>query len=355
LYQPVKPSHFLTLAVLAGSACFGQAGVQLTPLRVLESTPIPSLQISSMGLRAIAGDGEFYVQTGSGKYAAVDLKGETHVALDISNVPATDSMNPGDLFVVDLAPAPRGGVIAAVWWNETPKAQRAGILRFDEHGDFSSLLWLDAAFTPTHLAEFSSAGDFLVTGYDEHSKVHVALFNSRGTMVIPQVLPYGGAEDTSGKKSAGQAEQPNDKSIREASLIQLVSGDDNAVYFYNPSLGRKVIRIQPSGQSTEIALPSPPFLEGEGTLPLQMYISHSSLYLYEAILEKGQKTEEVTELKRFAISVYDRYNGILNASFRVDSGSGLIPVALSPREFHFLDAKVLPGGDLSFSLVRSGP
>ncbi len=86
-----------------------------------------------------------------------------------------------------------------------------------------------------------------------------------------------------------------------------------------------------------------------------MYVSHSSLYLYEAILDKGQKTEEVTELKRFAISVYDRYSGTLNASFRVDSGSGLIPVALSPKEFHLLDAKVLPGGELSFSLIRSGP
>ncbi|MGP8251878.1 MAG: hypothetical protein ACLQHF_07570 [Terracidiphilus sp.] len=354
MYQPVKPSRFLAVVVLVVPACFGQTGPQLTPLRILEETPIPTLQVSSMGLRAVAGDGEFYVQTGLGKYTAVDLEGETHVALDISKVPATDSMNPQDLFVVDLAQAPRGGVIAVVWWNETPKAQRAGVLRFDEHGDFSSLLWLDAAFIPTHVAEFSSAGDFLVTGYDEHSKVHVALVNSRGTMVIPQVLPYGDAEVASGNKAPGQAGQPSDQSIREASLIQLVSGDDNAVYLYNPSFGRKVIRIQPSGQSTEIALP-PPFPEGESTLPLQMYVSHSSLYLYEAILDKGQKTEEVTELKRFAISVYDRYSGTLNASFRVDSGSGLIPVALSPKEFHLLDAKVLPGGELSFSLIRSGP
>lgn len=354
MYPAIKRSRFLTLVLLAMPACFGQAGTQLTPLRVLEETPIPSLQISSMGLRAIAGDGEFYVQTGSGKYTAVDLKGETYVALDISMVPATDSMNPADLFVVDLAQTPRGGVIAPVWWNETLKTQRAGILRFDAHGDYNGLTWLDAAFTPTHVAEFSSAGDFLVTGYDEHSKVHVALFNSHGTMVIPQVLPNGSVDTGSGKQAPGQAAQPGDQSIREASLIQLVSGDDNSVYLYNPSFARKVIRIQPSGQSTEIALPDP-FLEGEGTLPLQMFISHSSLYLYEAILDKGQKTDEVTELKRFAISVYDRYNGTLNSSFRVDSASALIPVALAPKEFHFLDAKVLPGGELSFSLVRSGP
>ncbi len=352
---PVKLSCLLTLVALAVPACFGQTGTEPTSLRILEETPIPSLQIRSKCFRAVAGDGEFYVQTGAGKYTAVDLEGQTRIALDVSMVPATDSMKPEDLFVVDLAQDPRGGVIAPVWWNETPKKTRTGILRFDEHGDYNGLIWLDAGFTPTHVAEFNFAGDFLVTGYDPHSNVYVALFNSHGKMVIPQVLPHSNVNAAEGKQTTGQVERPSDQSIREASLIQLASGDDDAVYLYNPSWGRKVIRIQPSGHSTEIALPNPALQEGESALPLEMFVSHSNLYLHEAILNKGQKTDEVTELKRFAISVYDRYTGTLNASFRTESGFGATPVALSPREFYFLAAKVLPGGAWNFSILRAGP
>jgi hypothetical protein len=59
-------------------------------------------------------------------------------------------------------------------------------------------------------------------------------------------------------------------------------------------------------------------------------------------------------LKHFALSVYDRYDGTLNATYRMDIAFGATPVSLSPREFYFLKAKVLPGGALSFSLIRAG-
>ena len=145
--------RYLPLFFLAASVCFGQAGTAPatvpaseptaltepapvpTPLRILEEIPLPSLHIERSYWRSVAGNQEFYVQTDPGKYTAVDLKGQTHTALDVSLVPATDSMNPSDLFVIDLAQDPRGGVIAPVLWNETPNKTRAGILRFDEHGD----------------------------------------------------------------------------------------------------------------------------------------------------------------------------------------------------------------------------
>jgi hypothetical protein len=362
--------RYLPLFFLAASVCFGQAGTAPatvpaseptaltepapvpTPLRILEEIPLPSLHIERSYWRSVAGNQEFYVQTDPGKYTAVDLKGQTHTALDVSLVPATDSMNPSDLFVIDLAQDPRGGVIAPVLWNETPNKTRAGILRFDEHGDYNELIWLDTELIPTHVAEFSSSGDYLVTGYDPYGQVHVALFNFQGKMVIPQVFSYGNTEDVAGKQTAGQADRPSDQSVLKASLIQMASGDDDAVYLFNPASGRKVIRVQPSGKWTEIDLPKPASLEG--TLPLAMFVSHSSLYLDEAILDKGQKLEGVSVLKHFALSVYDRYDGTLNATYRMDIAFGATPVSLSPREFYFLKAKVLPGGALSFSLIRAG-
>ncbi|MGB6830059.1 MAG: hypothetical protein WBE41_18570 [Terracidiphilus sp.] len=351
----VSLSRRIPFPVLAASICFCQIGATPTPLRILDKTPVASLPLNLKGFRAIPGEAGFYLQTGPGAYIAVGLDGQTHSALDVAKVPASDSIKPGDLYTTDLAPDPRGGVIAPVVWDDASKKSRAGILRFDENGDYEALIPLDAEFNPAHAAEFSSAGGFLVTGYDEEGKIHVALFDSRGRMLIPQVLKFGNTDATPGTPENGQTEQPDRQPAIEAGLIQLASGDDDAVYLFNPSSGRKVIRIRPDGQSSEIVLPKPVYLQDASTLPLDMLVSHGNLYLCEAVLDKGQKPEDAMELKRFALSVYDRYTGTLNASFQIDSTFGATLVAASPREFHFLDAKVVAGQGLSFSIIRAAP
>jgi len=351
----VSLSRCIPFPILAASICLGQIGATPTPLRILDKTPVAFLPLNLKGFRAIPGEGEFYLQTGPGTYIAVGLDGQTHSALDVAKVPASDSIKPGDLYTTDLAPDPHGGAIAPVVWEDASKKSRAGILRFDEDGDYEALIALDAEFNPAHVAEFSSAGGFVVTGYDEGGKIHVALFDSRGRMLVPEVLRFGNTDASPNKPKNGQSEQSDTRSEIEAGLIQMASGDDDAVYLFNPSSGRKVIRIRPDGHSSEIALPKPAFLEGINTPPLDMLISHGNLYLCEAILDEGQRPKDATELKRFALSVYDRYTGALNASFQIDSTFGATPVGASPREFHFLDAKVVPGQGLSFSIIRAAP
>ncbi len=356
MYRPTKSARIFAVAVLMTPACFAQSGIVPTPLRIVEETPLPALVSNLKGWRVSVGDGEFFVQTGDKKYAAVDSDGQVRTALDVSMVPATDSMNPRDLFLLDVTQDPRGGVIAPVWWNEASrKKMRSGILRFAENGDYNSLLWLDAGFLATHVAEFSSSGDFLVTGYDDHGKTYTALFDFQGKMLIPHVLSLGPTEEPARKQASPQTEKSIQESALDASLIQLASGDDDAVYVYDPSKGRKVFRVLPSGKSTEIALPKPTFLERANSFPLEMFVSHSSIYLNEAILKAGQKTEKVTELKRFGISVYDRYTGELSSAFQIDGTYGGTPVALSPKEFSFLNVKVSPGGMLNFSIIRARP
>ena len=88
---------------------------------------------------------------------------------------------------------------------------------------------------------------------------------------------------------------------------------------------------------------------------MALYVSHSNLYLCEAILDKGHVAGDAMVLKRFALSVYDRFSGTLDGSFEIDNTFGASPVALSPREFHFLNAKVVPGQGLIFSIIRAAP
>ena len=350
--QDFKFPVLIFIVASAIPACLGQTGIVLAPLRVLDEIPVPSIQIGGMGWRAVPGNGEFYVQTDRGKYLAVDLRGRTHSALDVDKVTATTDFDPKDLLVADMSPAPRGGAIAPVLWQSKEKLLQSGILHFSEDGGYDGLTRLDAKFRPTHVAEFSSAGDYLVTGYDEYSRVQVSLFDRHGKMLIAHVLPDGKADESPRKtEPGGHAEMA---AAKESGLMQVVSADDDAIYLFDPYKGRKVIRIEPSGESSEIALSKPNLKDGEATMPVALLVTHGNLYLYEAVLSKEQTQQEAMELNRFVLSVYDRYNGTLDASYTVDDSIGGFPVALAPREFYFLKEKEAPGGAWSFSLARAG-
>lgn len=361
----------VALGAFAAVACLGQEGSAPVPLRVLDERPMQSIQIQTPYLRVYPGGTSggrefFYVQTAPGKFAAVAFDGTSHTALDVGLVPSSGAMDPKDLFAVDLSGDPRGGAIAPVIWGPNPGTMRAGILRFDKDGDFRDLIWLDTStdFIPTHVAAFSSGQGFLVAGYDEHG-ISVNLFDYRGKKVRAIVLPGEGEGVRATKSPPGQEERRPDASdpqpsvrlafARSASFIQMASGDDNAVYVFDSSSERKVFRIRPEGQYTEIKLARPLAENGANTMPLGIFVSHGNIYLDEAILGTGQKKEDYSgQLKKFLISVYSQYDGALEQSFLDDAGFGALPVSLSPREFYFLRMKDTPGGTPTFSLISAG-
>jgi len=349
--QPIGLSRLFFFVALASCISFGQAASPLVPLRITDETPVSSLRVNARGIHTVGGNGEFYVSTGPGRYISVDLDGETHPALDLASVPATEGMSSKDLILVDLAPDTRGGVLGTVLWDETPTKTRYGLVRFDSDGAYDGLTWIDAdaGFTPTHAVEFSSSGNFLICGYDEHGKIKVALFDFRGFLLKQQVVAYGDKEGSTSKGAAGQSAQAADEhAMREAGMIQMASAEDDSVYLYNSAWGRKVIRVQSSGKATEISLANP----HSNTMPMELVVSHGYLYLCEATLDEGQK---VGPLKSFSISVYDRYNGTLMASYEVKGAYGLAFVAASPRDFYFLSLRVPPGDAVNFSLIREQP
>lgn len=350
----------LALLALATSASFGQ--VLSAPLHVMDQTSIPSLQLHSAGFRAVMGLDGFYVQTGPTKYMAVNLDGQVHTALDTSRVEATNDMDPASLFVIDVSPSPRGGLIAPVVWTERAPAdqkppqkskQRFGILRFDQDGDYDDLIEINVPFRLRHVAEFSSSGGFLVTGVGDDGTLHAAVLDNRGQIVVPQVSLWGKARPPVGKRTADETQQAMTKAAIEAGEMQVISGDDDAVYLYDPALGSKVARVASSGKISQIALAAAPLPNGATALPLALYISHSTLYLDEALIEGKPAT--ATELKHFLLCVYDNSAGALKASYKIDSSYGAVPVALSPREFYFLDAKVGYGSKVNFSIVKVSP
>ncbi|MGC9223938.1 MAG: hypothetical protein ACP5E2_08430 [Terracidiphilus sp.] len=360
----------VALGLLAAGACFGQDGSAPVPLRILDETPMPSNLIQTPYLRVYPGgtsDGRefFYVQTAPGKFATVGFDGTSHTALDVSLVPSSGAMNPKDLFVVDLSGDPRGGVIAPVVWNPNPGTTQAGLLRFDQDGDFRDLIWLDtnADFTPTHAAAFSSGQGFLVAGYDEHG-ILVSLFDYQGKKVRTIALPGVGGVEAAKSPPKQEQHRPGTSApqssvriafARSASFIEMASSEDNAVYVFNPSSGRSLFRIRPEGQYTEIKLAQPQAEKGANTMPLGLFVSHSNIYLDEAILGAGQKASDyIGQLKRFLISVYSQNDGALEQSFLDDTGFGALPVSLSPREFYFLKMKDNEGGMPTFSLIRVG-
>ena len=361
----------VALGALAAGTCFGQDGSAPVPLRVIEETSLPSNLIQTPYLRVYPGGTSggrefFYVQAAPGKFAAAGFDGTSHTALDVGLVPSSGAMDPKDLFVVDLSGDPRGGAIAPVVWSPNPGTTRAGILRFDQDGDFRDLIWLDtsADFIPTHVAAFSSGQGFLVAGYDEHG-ISVDLFDYRGKKVRTIVLPGEGGGVEAAKSPSRQEQHRPDASVpqpsvrlafaRSASFIQMASDDDNAVYVFDSSSERKLFRIRPGGQYTEIKLARPLTEEGANTMPLGIFVSHSNIYLDEAILGTGQKKKDyVGQLKRFLISVYSQNDGTLSQSFLDDTGFGALPVSLSPREFYFLKMKDSPGETPTFSLIRAG-
>jgi hypothetical protein len=366
MIMPVKPTHILLFLSLSASTCFGQDGAAPTPLRVLEEIPVTSLQLNGNGFRVTMGKSEFYIETGAGRYVAVDLEGRSRTALDLAKIPATDFGKSSELFVVDLSPEPRGGVNALVLSTRTKEAtntslakeeQRFGIVCFDDHGEFDELIPLDTGpdFNPTHVGEFSSGKEFLIAGYGEHGRVFLSIFGNRGELLIPHLHPTKYPALDADKQRNTDDTKPTARGAVAAGIIQLAAGDDDAVYLFDPSRGRQALRIRPDGISEDITLPEPSYSKDLSTQPLGFYVSHSNLYISEAILDKGQAAGDAMELKRFGLSVYDRYTGALTASFEIDKTYGATPVALSPREFHFLNAKVAARQGLSFSIIRTAP
>jgi len=317
-------------------------------LRITDDRQIDAFTLNANGFREVAGDQVFYVGTSPRRCVAVDLDRQIHSALDLDQIPATDVMSPKDLYLADVTPDPRGGVLGVVRWNETPKKTRTGVVRFDRDGDYDGLVWLDTDLNVTHAVEFSSSGNFLVVGNDEHWRTKVALFDFRGFVLNPAVLTYGDAVDASSKSAAEQVTPAMERAMREAGTIRMASAPDDSVYLLNVQRGRKILRVQSSGKVTEMKLAGP----SQDTMPMELVVSPSYLYLGEALLEKGQTSGP---LKRFLISVYDRDNGTLEASYETKTPLGGTFVAASPRDFYFVGTRVPPGGAVNFSLIRAQP
>ena len=171
--QRVGPILVLLLFALGCLKGLGQTESSLVPLRTIDDTQIESFHLNANGFGEIAGDQAFYVEATPRRYLAIDLDRQTHPALDLDMIPATDVMSPKDLYLVDVAPDPRGGVLGTLSWSETPTKSRTGVVRFDRDGDYEGLVWLDTDLTVTHAVAFSSSGNFLVVGYDDHWKIKV--------------------------------------------------------------------------------------------------------------------------------------------------------------------------------------
>jgi len=271
-------------------------------------------------------------------------------------VPGTTSMSINDLHVIDVSPDSRGGLLAPILWERTTGKNKAGILKFDSRGAFSGLIWLDDDFFPTRVASFSSTGNLLVAGYDDAGKIHLSIFDTYGKLLIAQIPAYASGNGSPQSKIKGD-EAASQQAMLDASQIQLAGGDDDSVYLFDTTKDRKIFRVTQDGKTTEIVLARSELRGGEGTrLPLNFFASHGSLYLHEAILKSGEeagRSEQAITLQHFAITVYDRYSGELQESFRVDGDFAGTLAAASPREFYFLKSKDIGAGALRFSLVRA--
>jgi len=265
-------------------------------------------------------------------------------------------MSLDDLHVIDISPDSRSGALAPVIWEQKNGKSKPGVLRFDSRGSFSGLAWLASDIFPAHVASFSSTGDMLVAGYDDKGTVHLSIFDVYGKLLISQIATDPVSPATT-EPDAAKAEARNEQATLEASQIQLAGGDDDAVYLFNASAGRKVLRVTPNGKTSQLSLIEPALRPGDGKLlPLNFFVSHSSIYLHEAILKAGEeagRSGQAVTLQHFAISVYDRYTGAMQESYRIDGDFAGNLAAASPREFYFLKSQVIGAGALRFSLVRA--
>lgn len=349
--REIRPILFVLLFAVGPLMGFGQADNSLVPLRITDEAQIDSFRLNANGFRDIAGDQVFYISASPRRYVAIDLDRQTHTALDLDQIPATDAMSPKDLDLMGVTPDPRGGVLGVVRWAETATKARTGVVRFDSDGDYDSLVWLDTDLTVTRAVEFSSSGNFLVVGYDDHWNIKVALFDFRGFVLNPAVLTYGNEEGANSKSAPGQPNPAMEHAMVEAGTILMASGTDDSVYLFDVQRSHKIIRVQSSGKMTEMTMGGP----ARNTFPIELVVSPSYIYLEESILDAGQKLGAGGPLKKFSISVYDRYDGTAVASYEVKKPVGMAFVAVSPKDFYFLGAKVPPGGAVNFSLVREQP
>jgi len=328
----------------------GQDQPPVLKLHVDTETPVSCIHLDSSVWRDYPARNDFYVREAFDRYIAVSLKGLCRPALDIALVPSNPSFKSSDLHIVDLADRERGGVIATAVWNPDEHTQKPAVLVFNDDGTFNKLVFIDAAFFPIHVAEFSSGRGYVVAGNCDDDRIFQALVTSEGKVLKPNVLETPVETSTAQEKSGA-----SNQSTMQAGLIQLVSGDDDAVYLYNPSKGRKVFRIRSDGTSTAIDLATSAAPQGERALPLRVFISYSNLYLQEALVSESKSNAEVTALNRFLLSVYDRSTGALDHAYINDGSFGGTPISMAPHEFHFLKANSLPNGTLSFSLIRAVP
>lgn len=307
------------------------------------------IHLDSGGWRTYPGQHEFYVQEALDRYVAISLKGECRSALNMAEVQGSSALKPSDLHIVDLSERERGGVIAPVVWTPDEHTQKPGILVFNSDASFNRLIFLEGGLFPTHVAEFSSGSGYIVSGYNDRGAIYQALVTSEGKILKADVL-----RDTDETKPPKESSDSSAAPMN-AALVQLASGDDDAVYLYNAAKGRRVYRIRSDGTFTVIHLETSAPPPGEKTLILGMFISHSSIYLHEALIDETKKNEEIMTLNRFLLSVYDRYSGTLRERYLNDAAFGGNPVTMAPREFFFVKSKALPDGALQFSLIQAAP
>lgn len=343
----------LFVFVALGSAlCSGQVESEIVPLRITDKTQIDSLHINARAIGEWAGEDVFYVESEPGRYVSVDLDAETHKALDLASIPVTEVKNPQELSLMDLVPAPHGGVLATVMSFESKTKPRVALVEFNSDGDYDRLVWLDTDLTITHAVEFNPSGNFIVVGYDGQYRMKVALFDFRGFLVKDQVVSYADKEGAFPKGAEKAVQREFESHVMfEAGSTRMASAPDDSVYVYNQVWGHKILRVQSDGSVKEMTLGG----IKRNTVPMHLVVSSSYIYLSEALLDQGQKPEAGGALKRFLVSVYDRSSGSLYASYETMDALGICFLPASPREFYFLKLTVPPGGAVNVSLVREVP
>jgi hypothetical protein len=329
-------------------------------LHIEGELPLPALQTYSMSYRTVPGLDVFYVQTEPNKYLAIDTEGHSYQALNTLAVPGTTNRSSLNLSVIDLSPVPSHGVIAPVIWQQAPPFGSAsstaptshiGILAFDQHGQYKELIELKEHSNPARIAEFSDAGGYIFLGYDDSGALQLQLLDSAGTVVKTNLLPPLIKKDSKPSDATSpKLEDLLDQAAMAAAKIQLVSGDDGCIYAYSPDWGAKILRFQPSGQSSEIVLKSSlPTITS--LFPLAMFVSHKNIFIDQSSLESGGGTQ-AAELNRFTLDIYNGFSGELSKSYTIEESYGASPVMLDSTGLYFLNAKV-NAGHLTFSLVHA--
>ena len=354
MFQRLNIISSMMIGFLASSACYAQDHIVPIEIQSFQESPVPSLQISGGGFRIVSGNNKFYVQTGEGRFVSIDLHGTTQTAMDLSAIPPTDSLDMKYLYMVDMTPDSRGNVLALAMYDKSPDRARAGVARFNSDGTFDDLIWLgfDPYFHVTHIAQFSSSGEFLVNGYDDHGHTKLVLCSGEGAVVVPDVLAETPSISPDAEKKPKKDPVGDAGAQEKAARLQLVSGEDNTIYVFDESVGQKVGRITDRGKVTWIPLAG---LPSNSAFPLEMLVTQSNLYLSLADLPSDKDSLAAHVLNKFSIFSFDRYDGTLLATYQVEKSFGAFPLVSSPRDLFFLNPSVQSSGGVSFSIMEARP